>query len=352
MTAKLTTRVLHQDEYPAWVATVIASPDGSIYSLPDYLEALCVVAGGRFRVLVAERDGHISGGIALYERSKRHGVFVSQRPMLYYNGIVLAAHDSKYPGHVTTLNVETMRALEHALTQLGYAHIRFKSRSTSTDMRVFQSQGWSVQPTYTYVVNIGDLSAAWERVDKNQRRLIGRCTEQGLRVTIDYDFETFYHLQMENHERKGARLHLPRDEFRRLIETLRAKDLCRLYHARLPDGRAAATQLVLTGPHPVSHTVCAAAEGELLSLGASPFLRWKVFEDLANAGYIANDLTDAELNPVTTFKCQLGGDLSLCLEVTRPDYLAWRLGEFAASTPQLAKRVMRHALHISPRGFR
>ncbi|MGH8163584.1 MAG: GNAT family N-acetyltransferase, partial [Rhodanobacteraceae bacterium] len=160
-----------------------------------------------------------------------------------------------------------------------------------------------------------------------------------LKLTMDDDFDAFYALHAQTHERKHAPLYLPHAAFKRFIETLRGGNLCRLYHARLPGGRAVATQLVLTGPHPVTHTVCAAADAEFLNLGASAFLRWKVFENLASDGYQANDLTDAALNPVTHFKNQLGGDLHLCLQISRPDRFAWRLGEFATSLPARAKRL-------------
>jgi hypothetical protein len=68
--------------------------------------------------------------------------------------------------------------------------------------------------------------------------------------------------------------------------------------------------------------VCAAADAKHLNLGASSFLRWKVFEDLAGQGYEGNDLTDAALNPVTHFKSQLGADLEMCLTFKTPDSLA------------------------------
>jgi hypothetical protein len=343
-----TTRILDPADYPRWVAAVAASPDGSVYSLPDYLDALCSATGGHFRVLAAERDDHIVGGIALFECSGRCGSFVSPRRLLYYNGLVLVPHPSSCPGHATSWRLQTLDALERGLASLRYGRLKFKSRCTCTDLRTFQSRGWAVQPTYTYVVDIGDLATAWTRVDKNHRRLIGRCTEQGLQLSMDDDFDAFHHLHLQTHQRKGAPLYLPREPFRRFVDTLRARNLCRLYHARLPDGRVAASQLVLTGPHPVSHTVAAGAEAELLSMGASAFLRWRVLEDLAAAGYRANDLTDAELNPVTAFKAQLGGELSLCLEVSRGDALCFRLADWAGALSRGARRGVRRALRRVP----
>ena len=352
MASELATRFLVPEEYARWVALVEKSPDGSVYSLPEYLDTLCAVAGGQYGVLVAERGGKLQGGIALYERDSRMGTYVAPRRLLYYNGIALAPHETTYPSQRTSRQLQTLSALEHALAALPHARVRFKSRSTLGDARVFLSAHWSVQPTYTYVVDLDDLPTAWARVDKNQRRLVGRCVEQGVEMTMDDDFDPFYRLHEQTHERKGGPLYLPRDAFRLFVERLRERSMCRLYHARLPDGRVVASQLVLVSAHPVTHTVCCGADAEFLSLGASAFLRWKVFEDLAHAGYKANDLTDAELNPVTRFKSQLGGDLALCLEITRPDRWRWRTGEFVASMPRRAKSLASRVLHRGADGKR
>ena len=135
------------------------------------------------------------------------------------------------------------------------------------------------------------------------------------------------------------RMYLPEDAFRRFVQALLEGGLGRLFHARLPDGRSIASQLVLVSRHPVSHTVAAAADAEHLGLGANAFLRWKVFETLAREGFAANDLTSATLDSVTRFKAQLGGDLKLCMEVERVDSLPMRLGEVARSFTERLRRL-------------
>ena len=340
MSVPVTTRYLAGDEYPEWADRVAGSPDGSVYSLPAYLNALCAATGGRYEVLAAERDGRLVGGIALYRQKSAFGTRVSPRLLLYYNGFVLVPHDAKSPAQRTEWHLHTLAALERTLAELPYARLRIKSRSTLTDLRSFAVRGWVSWPTWSYVVDIADLAVAWSRMHKDQRRLVERCRERGLSLTQNDDFDAFYRLHLQTHQRKGAPLYLPRDTFRRFVETLQSNGLARLYHARLPDGRVAASQLVLTGPHPVTHTVCAAADGELLRLGASSFLRWSVFEDLAGAGYRANDLTDADLNPVTRFKSQLGGELVLSLQISRPDHMAFRFGQFGANLPGRMKRLL------------
>lgn len=303
--------------------------------MPAYLEALCDAAGGTYRILCAEHDGRITGGIALFEQTSRLGTIVSPRLLLRYNGILLA-DGAGSPAQRTAAQLHTLAALEEALAKLAYPRLQFRCRSTLTDLRVFAERGWSLQPSWTYVVELADLAAAWSRMHKDQRRLVQRCTEHGLQMTASEDFDVFHDLHVQTHRRKGAPLYLPHDRFRGFVETLQRNGLARLFHARLPSGRIVASQLVLTGPHPVTHTVAAATDAEALRSGVSAFLRWKVFEFLAGAGYRANDLTGAGLDSVTRFKGQLGGELALCLRVSRPDRLGFRAGEFALG---LARRM-------------
>ena len=171
--------------------------------------------------------------------------------------------------------------------------------------------------SYTYVVSLTDMTQQWERVDQNLRRLIRRCEREGVSYREDADFDALFRLHWQTHRRKGAPLYLPEAAFRRFFERVQGCGLARLGHAVFED-KVIASQLMLTGPYPVSHTVCAGADEDYLRLGASAFLRWHAFLALHRDGFVANDLTDASLNPVTRFKSQLGGELTATLSVSRP----------------------------------
>ncbi len=319
-------RELRDGELDAWTRLVLEAPSGSVYATPRYLEALCEATGGRYRILAAFRGTEMLGGIGLYEESTRWGTVVSPRLLLFYNGIVVREYDTRYPSQRAARQLEAMSALEEPLRAGRYARTLVKMRAPLDDVRVFQSRGWTAWPAYTYVVRLDDLDAAWGRIDQNLRRLVRRCEKQGIEVSEDEDFDALYRLHLEVHRRKGAPLYLPARAFERYFRRLRALDLCRLFHARLPDGRAIASQLVLTGGHPVTHTVTAATDAEYLKLGASALLRWRVFRALAAGGATANDLTNADLGPVSRFKAQLGADLVPCFTVQRPDTVRYRGG--------------------------
>ncbi len=341
MNPRYCTTYLTEAEYDEWGQFVSKSPQGSIYSTPQYLSSLCAVTNATFRILAVRRGDELVGGVGLYEVKSPGGWYVSPRLLLYYNGILLRHFETKYPSMRTSRYLEILDAIEQTVSRSGYARVILKNHNSLTDARLFQSRAWTALPTYTYVIPLADLGLLWNRVEQNLRRLINRCSQEGIQFTEDDDFDSFYKMHEDTVERKGAALYLPRDLFRRYFESLRSQQLCRIYQARLPNGRPIASQLVLLGPFECAHTVSAAADKEFLNLGANAFLRWKVFETLSKMGYSANDLTDAALNPVTHFKSQLGGDLQTCLALVRPDTLSFR-----------AYRKTRDLLDLGPRGFR
>ena len=336
MSAELAAEWLPGSAADEWARFVSASPTGSAYSLPAYLDTLVRAAGGRARVLAVRKGDELLGGVAVYERPTRLGTLVRPRLLLFYNGLVLREETSRYPSERTSRELRVVAALAEALERPGYRRVELRTRSPFSDARPFQVRGWTARPSYSYVVPFDDLEAQWARTEQNLRRLVRRCHRDGFQVRVG-DFGAFYELHAATHEQKNAPLYLPADRFARFHEELHAVGLARLYHAVAPDGRIAASQLILLG-HPVTHTVAAATRSEHAATGVTAFLRWKAFEHLAAEGYRGNDLTDATLNPVTHFKSQLGGDLATALVVSKST-LRDRSTETAWST---ARRVRAH----------
>ena len=79
------TRVLSEAEFPEWEALVARSAEGSVYSEPEYLDALCEAAGGSFKILASRRGDELLGHRA-NERKRRRGHVRAPTPWLYYNG--------------------------------------------------------------------------------------------------------------------------------------------------------------------------------------------------------------------------------------------------------------------------
>ena len=335
----LTLDTLRAPDYAEWDDFVGRSPDGCVYGQSGYLAALTQATAAAFRIVVARRAGSLAGGIALYEtRDALHGSRAGPRLLLYYHGAILAGYEGAYPSQHTSRNLEIQAALAGHVESLGYDRVILKSRSTVDDVRAYLARGWHAAPSYTYVVPLTDLRAQWQRVDGNLRRLIKRCTETDrLSFTDDADFASFFRLHALTLGRRAVPTYLPEAAFRSFFAQLHAAGLARLQHARLPDGTAIASQLVLLGKNRVSHTACAGMDPEYARLGATAFLRWRGFEALAQLGYEANDLTDAALNSVTHFKSQLGGSLECAHVLTAPPSVRARAAATLARGVQLPR---------------
>jgi hypothetical protein len=341
MGGKIHARFLPEPEYDSWSKLVATSPEGSIYNTAEYLDVLSSVTDARFRVLVAENGEGIAGGVALYERKRPWGSFVSPRLLLYYNGLVLSPQRSKYPSERTARQIETLSVLEESLRNAGYGRMIFRNRSPFRDVRPFLARGWSAWTSYTYVVPIQDPSAAWGRVEQNLRRLVQRCIRDGMSVVDSDDFDSFFRMHRATNDRKRIGLYLSEAAFRTYFKRLKTANLCRLYQALSSDGRPIAAEIVLLGPHCTSHTVCAATEPEFLRTGVTALLRWKAFEELSKLGFSSNDLTDAALNPVTHFKSQLGGDLEPCFNLRAPEAVGFRVERSIAATRSAIRGIAR-----------
>jgi hypothetical protein len=279
--------------------------------------ALCDAAGGSYDVLAALRGDEIVGGVAVLERSRRVvGRSVAPRLLHYYNGFVLADYRTRYPSERTSRRFEVAAALAGALEARGYGRLELRHRHDVDDVRTLQARDWSAWPTYSYVVPLDDLEGQWQRVEQNLRRLVERARREGLQFDPACPPDELFRLHHETHVRKGAPLYLPAGRFQTFVTRLVEQGLGRVYASRLADGRVAAAQLVLVG-HRHTHTVIAAADGDLQQTGANPFLRWSAFEHLAASGAESNDLTDAAPSPVERFKAQLGGRLEIGLVTQR-----------------------------------
>jgi len=331
---------LSESDYSAWRCFVDQSPSGSIYSYPEYLDALCRVGGGSFRILAILKGEEILGGVGLYERRSMGGRILSNRLLLYYNGIVLREYTSKYPSENTSRTLAILTALEEAISGLGFDFALLQTRHPVTDLRPFVAKGWRARPNFSFVMGLEDLDGTFKRIEQNQRRLIRRCEEEGVSFCTDDDFDAFYEMHRGTHERKGSPIYLPKVDFRRYFDLLASQGLCRLYHARLDGGRAVASQLVLLGGHPTTHTVSTGADPEFAKLGTNPFLRWKACEALTSEGYLGNDLTDAALNKVSRFKSQLGPDLVVNSILTASETIRFRSWLALSGAAYRARRIL------------
>ncbi|MEA5619325.1 GNAT family N-acetyltransferase [Cronbergia sp. UHCC 0137] len=325
MSRELTARFLTESEYEKWTKFVSDSPTGNIYSLPDYLDVLCQITGDSFRVLGVFQGTELVGGIALYETWSPFSLVAvaSPRSLLSLHSPILKYYPSQYPSKIRAKYVAILETLINKLLELPYVYLNLSISHLINDLRPFLKVKWQVFPNYSYIINLEDIGKVWQKIEQNLRRLVERGIKNNLKFTHDDDFDSFYKLHSETYQRKGLKLYLSENQYRKYYQLLQEKNLCQLHQVRLSNGQSIGAFLVLTDYNSHSYTVCAGSDDNYLNLGSSPFLRWKSFEKLAELGYQSNDLRGASLSTVNNFKNQLGGELITNWIVIKPPHFSY-----------------------------
>lgn len=325
MAAALHVRDVLPAEYADWRRVLAASEEGSPYQLPEYLNALAEATNGQCRLLGAFRHGELVGGMGLYlQHVTLGGTQATSRLLLYYNGPFVQPCLSQHPHKQEKHRRDIHRAIESQVHNAGYRRVRFKARPPHIDYRVFLDQGWHAKPVYSYVIDLQDMPQLWQNIDNNLRRLVRRCERENVIFSDEGSCDAFLDMHAETSCRKDAPQYLPREPFRRFIETLRKQGCLTLFQISSAKGVPVATQLVLHGDHTVAHTLSAGSTESDLQSGCNAILRWRVCQWLANRGYRALDLTDAHNITVARFKSQLGAKVQLGLQLELPP--SWLAG--------------------------
>ena len=307
------------DEYAVWKSVLESASEGSPYQLPEYLFALATATGANVKLLGAfGKSGDLEGGVGLYTTNSVLGDVATSRLMLYYNGPFVKQSKSSYPQKRESHRRNVLQAIESHLSQSALRSVRFKVRCASDDYRSFLANGWTARPVYSYVIPLDNIAHQWRLVDANVKRLVRRGQKEGLRLNVDGDFDSFYEMHVEMHNRKGSPIYFCKPVFRALVQSLTKHRIGRIFQVSSPSGDPLASQLVLYGSGKVAHMLSAAGFSSAQNTGCNAFLRWQVCEWLAAHSYDALDLTDAHNPSVARFKAQFGPCLQTGLEFNSP----------------------------------
>jgi hypothetical protein len=334
-------RPIKTSEYDTWREVLASSQDGSPYQLPEYLEFLANATGSETRLIgIFEGDDPVLvGGVGLLCARSALTRYSSSGLLLYYNGPFITKHAGMSDSRDERRRLRLLDALGKFLMKEDLDFVRFKVRFAGADYRPLLSLGWKATPVYTYLMRTDNLVEQWNDIDRNLKRLIRRGESDGLLFNDAGNFDDFYDMHVETHDRKQSPIYMERAIFGEFIANLVGSGIARLFEVRTPDGAVAASQLVLFSKHPVAHSLAASSRAEYQRTGCNPFLRWKICEWLNVKGYQGMDLTDAHILSVARFKSEMGAKLTLAMEYQSPVVGAARIRHTAVENINLVRTI-------------
>lgn len=287
-----------------WDDFVRQAVGGTIFSTSAWLQCAAEATGGQIHRLGCYKNGRLIAGLAGLAR-KRSGLYRLETPELTpHTGLLLAPVQSKGPAKA---EAEQHRVCELFIAHLQkhYDHVFLVHTPAIPDMRPFTWQGWDTRLRYTYQIDLRDLDALWERVERRTRTVIRKAEKLGyaLQPTDDTDLFRRQYEAIYAHQPVGPPVAAAKAQ--RFVTAILNADLGQAYKAATPDGTVASIVVFVNG-FDTTYAWAAGADPTLNNTGATSLLYWKYFAESTHKHF---DFVGANIPAVSFFKRGFGGDL-------------------------------------------
>ncbi|MEN9504467.1 MAG: hypothetical protein RI958_393 [Actinomycetota bacterium] len=320
MTGALSVVELDVDD-AAWRQIVDTATGSSPFHHPRLVRAAASSTGCRSVVLGARRGTELAGGIAAVVSP---GGSVLPRSLAAFNGPLVAAMPGAHPRARHRHESTVAGALLDELVRR-HPRVSLRMRPGTVDIRGLVERGWVPSLSFTYHLDLSDLSLAWRRVDDNRRRLVRRAEHLGYEVrevsAADADgrlVDRVARLHAQQQASYGTPVELDRAGWRVALASLLGSRVARLFATADPRGDLVAFVLV-SASVPSAAVLASGAERSALDDGAAALLRWEVFRQVSGDGVRVLDLNGARSGPHGRFKASFGGELVERWELRSPE---------------------------------
>lgn len=285
-------------EYGAFHA---ASPQGTIFSSPRWLELTAKVTGSKLEILAARDGNTIFCAIPILERKKLWYSVVTSNPLSPYNGILLA------PSMQNEARVhEVLKSmLQSVVSSIKYIHLSV--HSSFHDLRPFMWEGWRMYRLYTYLIDITDEATLWAGFSQSLRRKVRRAEDDGITVTETDDTALLAEQYQYSYQRHGISEPIPTARIRAWAEGART---CggRIFHAKDERGNVLASRMVIVAAPFVYDWIAGSTDAGNTS-SANHVLVTDIMRRLSGEGVTTFDFRGANTPGVVDFKRSFGGVL-------------------------------------------
>ena len=295
-----------------WDEFVRCAVGGSIFSSSTWLDCAGRVLDLPVRRYGCYKNGVLLAGVSGLEQ-KRAGLSKLATPVpTPYGGLLCAP----LPGTGPTEQESEWAGATHLLTgylKQHFGHVRLSHTPELCDMREFTWSGWDVIPRFTYHLDLSDLDAQWERVERRTRTVIRKAEKDGFRVVPSTDFCQLRRQYELIFSRRDVSAPVAPDLVQRFAVEVDARGLLDMLRVESSTGETAAMVGFVKG-FDTAYAWLPGADPAFQSSGALSLLYW---EFLKRTCYQKFDFVGANLASIAKFKRGFGGDLARYFVVER-----------------------------------
>jgi hypothetical protein len=299
-----TYEILAVEDPASWDEFVRQAVGGSVFATRTWLDCASAAAGGEIHCYGCYKNGRIVAGISGLAQ-RRKGLKHLTTPVLTpHGGLLCTPIPSKGPAK---LEAEWNRASGLLVEYLHktFDYIQLSHTPSVKDVREFTWAGWEARVRYTYQMDLSDLEALWERVERRTRTVIRKAERNGFQVRSTDDVELFRHQYELIYAHQETRAPVEAALVQRFVERASQAGLTQIFLVESSTG-AVASMVVFVRGFGTLYAWQAGADPAFNNTGALSLLYWKLFEQTP---YKKFDFVGANIPAIAFFKRGFGGDL-------------------------------------------
>ncbi|WP_050606722.1 GNAT family N-acetyltransferase [Clostridium niameyense] len=328
----ITVRYLNNDEYDKWDAFVDESPYGTIFSKSYWLEKV----SKEFKILVAEENNNIVGGIAL---PSMYGKLYRNPKLTPQLGIVLASPD-KNQKYCTTLSRE-MEIVEELINKFPqFKQLDYNFNYNYTNFLPFIWNGFDVNINYTYVIeDLTDLDKVYNDFDYKVKSMIKRGNKNNLKVTDKFGIKEFYEVNKKTFDRQKVQMPYTLDFLMELDKVLEENGNRKIIFVVDDEERIVAGAYILYDER-CAYYLMGGADPEFRNNGAQTFLIW---ESIKFAATVSKkfDFEGSMIRDIEKPFRRFGGNQKIIYNIYKSDKLTEMAYNFARKNKNIIRKIFK-----------
>ena len=287
-----------------WDDFVRQAIGGTVFSTRTWLDCAARATGCPVHCYGLYKNGSLLAGVSGVELRRTGLTRLTTPDLTPHGGPLFAPIPSKGPAK---LEAEWGRATQFIIDHLlqRYDHVQFALSPAVQDVREFIWCNWDIRTRYTYQMDLSDLDALWERVERRTRTVIRKAEKGGFVLQPTDDMDLFRRQYELTYTRQDGGPPVDSALVQIFASHALETGLAKAHAIVSPKGDTASIVIFVEG-FDTLYAWVAGADPAFNPSGATSLLYWRVFEQ---TDFDKFDFVGANIPAIAKFKRGFGGDL-------------------------------------------
>ncbi len=308
----LTVSVLPEQDYAHWDEFVAQSPQGTFFHTTRWADILSRHFQRPYRILLIYWHNQAAAGCLVFEHNRFGKSLITPLALYPYSGPIFYNPQNEKPQKTIADYAKLNSTLITYLNRV-YPLWILESSYLLTDLRAFQWANCTIEPAYTYLLDLDDRDKMAERFSSSLRKKIRQAREMPFQVMAATDPAEFIKLYLASYQRHGLTTLIPAGTLHNLLPDLLALPQVKMYYLQLQN-QTVNGRIIVVDRNMIYDLLTGGTDESGL---ASAYLLAHIFESYCAQDFKVNFL-GADHPQIEQFKRSFGGQLVHGFRITRP----------------------------------